>query len=167
MLGEDFDSLETFIGFDRSGERFTWGATYAYLDVDDLSVFDDDATSHTLEGRIGYFGDKGGSLDLALLATRSETSFGSFLDKEAILGFTAPLGDSDWTLIGEAAWQDFGDPLIEDGALFSAGLEWAFRPAADLVFSAGYATDALAVETAEDEEWYVGVMLRAQTDVFK
>lgn len=164
---EDFDSLETFIGFDRSGERFTWGATYAYLDVDDLSVFNDDATSHTLEGRIGYFGDKGGSLDLALLATRSETSFGSFLDKEAILGFTAPLGDSDWTLIGEAAWQDFGDPLIEDGALFSADLEWAFRPAADLVFSAGYATDALAVETAEDEEWYVGVMLRAQTDVFK
>ena len=164
---EDFDSFETFIGFDRAGERFSWGATYAYLDVDDLSVFDEDVTSHTLEGRIGFIGDNGGSLDLVLVATKSETTFGDFLDKEAILGFTAPLGDSNWTLIGEAALQDFGDPAVEDGALFAADLEWAFRPAADLVFSAGYSTDALAVETADDEEWYVGVMLRAQTDVFK
>lgn len=163
---EDFDSVETYVGVDVAGEVFSWGLTYAFLGVDDLSPVDDDLTTHSLEARAAVLGDEGGSADATVILTQTDDLFGEFLDAEAIVGFTAPIGDSDWTLIGEAAWQDFGDPTIEDGALFSADLAWAFRPSAEMVFSAGYSTGGLASETLDDEEWYVGFMLRARTDVF-
>ena len=127
----------------------------------------DDLTSHTLEARAALLGDGGGSVDGAVILTQTDDLFGEWVDAEAIVGFTAPIGDSDWTLIGEAVWQDFGDPAVEDGALFNADLSWAFRPTAEMVFSAGYSTGALATETLDDEEWYVGFMLRARTDVFR
>jgi hypothetical protein len=166
-LPEDFDSVEAYLGVDVGGEHLSWGLTYAFLGIDDLSALNDDLTSHTLEARAALLGDGGGSVDGAVILTQTDDLFGEWVDAEAIVGFTAPIGDSDWTLIGEAVWQDFGDPAVEDGALFNADLSWAFRPTAEMVFSAGYSTGALATETLDDEEWYVGFMLRARTDVFR
>ena len=166
-LPEDFDSVEAYVGVDLPGEHFSWGLTYAYLGIDDLSVLNDDLTTHSVEARAALLGDGGGSADATVIVTQTDDLFGEFVDAEAILGFTAPIGGSDWTLTGEAAWQDFGDPSLEDGALLSADLAWAFRPSAEMVFSAGYSTGSLATETTDDEEWYVGFMLRARTDVFR
>ena len=53
-----------------------------------------------------------------------------------------------------------------DGAVLSGDLTWSFADETDMVFSAGIAQGSSAVESSEDPEWFVGLMLRRQTNVF-
>ena len=91
---------------------------------------------------------------------------GTYVDKELGLSVTYDFVPGEWSASGDLSWYDYGAPGAIDGAVLSGDLTWTFADETDMVFSAGIAQGSSAVESAEDPEWFVGLMLRRQTNVF-
>jgi hypothetical protein len=60
-----------------------------------------------------------------------------------------------------------GEPGVLDGSYVEGQVTWSFTPAADLVFNAGYYEGSYAVESGEDHDAIVGLLLRVRSNVFR
>ncbi len=163
----DFTSLDFGLGFDVSGDQLDWGLGYAYIDYNDESAFDEDETSHEVSLHLDYRPTDQLDLSLNTSATRIDGFAGDWVDGDVSVSMGYQIVPGTWAMSANANYASYGEPGVEDGSSIRADLTWSFNPAADLIFSAGYAKGANATETTDDEEWSAGILLRATTSIFR
>jgi hypothetical protein len=160
----DFLSLEVYGGLVVQHDLWGWSATYTYSDFDDQAAVPADLVSHRIDGTLDW--SDGEKIDMALNAavTWNDEPLGAFYDTEFGLSLSYEIVPGKWTASTEVTWYDYGAPGAVDGASIGADLTWSFAPATDLIFSGGWAEGGDAVESTQDPEWFVGLMLRHQTN---
>lgn len=163
----DFASVELYAGYGRQFDYWSWRLGYSFIDFNDQSAFDEDTRSHRVDGTLDWSNGTGLSLSAYAAADFIGDGLGDYVDTQVTLTGTYDLSPGVWVLNGSLTQNAAQSAYGSDGLSVTADLVRAVSDNAELVASAGYSTDDLAAETPEDEEWFVGLLLRLRTDVFR
>ncbi len=164
---EDFREVILYAGLAVQHDLWGWSTTYTFTDNDDDSALNDDFRSHELFGSLDWAGNDRWTVNSSATLTWIDDFSGTYLDQEYNLSVGYDIVPGDWSLQTTLAYYDYGLPGIDDGLSLGSDLTWTFAPATEMIFSGGIATGELATETAEDPEWFVGFLLRKNTNFLK
>lgn len=162
----DFVDIQAYAGLAVQHENWGWSTTYTFGKYDDESAANADETSNELYGTLDWSDNDRWVFSSNASLLWIEDFSGNYLDSE--LGFTVSydIVPGEWDASASLSYFDYGAPGFDDGASLGADLTWSFAPATELVFSGGIAKGGLATESPEDPEWFVGLMLRHNTEYF-
>ncbi len=164
---EDFTTQTLYLGIDKYTESFSWSADYSLIDDNDRSVLDADSISHALALSFNYTPNDRFYLNGSGTWTWVDEGANNWLRQEATLGMTYAIKPDKLTLAMDAGITRTDEPFALEGEFISAELAWRLHPSAELVLSAAHLNGPYAGESGEDHDTIYGLLLRANTSIFR
>ncbi|VAW00082.1 hypothetical protein MNBD_ALPHA07-1930 [hydrothermal vent metagenome] len=164
---EDYLDVNYYVGLDKYADTWSWSLDYDFIDSNNKSALNLDSTIHNLRASFDYAPNDRLTLNGSGEITYEKASADEWWKYDAGFGAQYAIVPDKWLFSVNANYTGTGEPFAENGGAFSSDLTWQFNPAAELVLSAAYNDGSYAGESGAGHDTIFGLLLRANTSIFK